>query len=260
MPPTAESGRPDRGGQTLPDLFDIAYLINLPERSDRLKSAKRQFARVGWSMGSGGVCVFPALRFTEAAGFPSAPVRGCFHSHLECLRRAYAERMSSVMIIEDDVALSTSLPRLTASVQAALAQREWDFVYLGHYGTGDTAAAQRHTRASELRFDEWRGGLMGTEFYAVNGRVLSRLIAHLEKIANGRPGDQCAGPMPVDGAYNIFRRENPDVRCLVVRPRLGWQMPFRSDITPHTLDKLEFLRPATGFLRKFKRMAELWGS
>ncbi len=244
----------------LPDLFGITYLINLPERLDRLKSAKRQVARVGWDIGHAGVHVFPARRYGEPAGFPSPAIRGCFHSHLECLRNANTDGRRSVLILEDDIALSTSLPRLTASIKSWLASGEWDIVYFGHYGTGNIASAHRNTTPSELSFKVWTDEVLATQFYGVSGRILPRLIAHLDKLSNGRKGDQEAGPMPIDGAYNIFRRNNRDVRCLIACPKLGWQMPFRSDINPHTLDRLAFLRPVNGFLRKFKQMGSIWRS
>ena len=244
----------------LPDLFAITYLINLPERVDRLKSAKRQLARVGWDTGHAGVHIFPAFRYAEPAGFPNAPVRGCFHSHLECLRRADADGRRSVLILEDDIGLSASLPRLTPSIKSRLATEEWDFVYFGHYGTGHIASAQRNTAESELSFEVWTDEILGAQFYGVSGRILPRLIAHLDKLSSGRKGDQEAGPMPIDGAYNIFRRNNHDVRCMIACPKLGWQMPFRSDISPRTLDRLAFLRPVNGFLRKFKQMGSMWRS
>ena len=49
----------------LPDLFGVTYLINLPERVDRLKSAKRQLSSVNWDIGPDGIRVFPALRYVD---------------------------------------------------------------------------------------------------------------------------------------------------------------------------------------------------
>jgi GR25 family glycosyltransferase involved in LPS biosynthesis len=244
----------------LPDLFGIAYLINLPERVDRLNSAKKQSARVGWNIGPTGVHIFPALKYAEPAGFPNPPIRGCFHSHLECLRSAYAEGRQSVLILEDDIALSTSLPRLTSSIKSWLMNQKWDLVYFGHHETGNIGSAHRDTNESELSFELWTDEILTAHFYGVSGRVLPRLIAHLDKLSCGRIGDQEAGPMPVDGAYNIFRRNNSDVRCFIAHPKLGWQMPSRSDITPSPFDKLAFLRPVNSFLRKFKQMGSLWRS
>ena len=248
---------------SLPSLFGVTYLINLPERVDRLELATKQFRRAGWDIGPTGVCVFPALRFAEPEGFPSGPVRGCFHSHLECLKAANADARHSVLILEDDIGLSTSLSHLTSAIKQRLSAADWDFVYFGYSGTGKVANANRHTNENELRFNAWTessNALTTASFYAVSGRILPRLIAHLVKLSNGLMGDTEGGPMPVDGAYNVFRRNNPDVRCLLVQPRLGWQMPSRSDITPHALDRLAFLQPVNGLLRRFKQMGSLWRS
>ena len=69
--------------KTLLDYFGAAYLINLPERKDRLKSATAEFARAGWRLGPDAVQLYAAQKFTDRAGFPgSASVRGCFHSHI----------------------------------------------------------------------------------------------------------------------------------------------------------------------------------
>lgn len=244
----------------LPDLFGIAYLINLPERVDRLKSAKKQLARAGWDIGGAGVQIFPALRFAEPAGFINAGVRGCFHSHLECLRRACAEAKPSVLMLEDDIALTSSWPRLTASIKSQLAALDWDFVHFGHEATGDISWANRNTSASEVRFEVWTGDILGAHFYAVNGRILPRLLAFLDKLPNGRIDDPETGPMVPDGAFNVFRRNNRDVRCLIARPKLGWQISSRSDLAPHALDRIAFLQPVNGLLRKVKQAGSLWRS
>jgi GR25 family glycosyltransferase involved in LPS biosynthesis len=240
------------------DFFDAAYLINLPERTDRLRLARKQLARANLPLGPTGVRVLPAFRYDDPAGFPSAPERGCFCSHLACLRNAHAEGLQSVLILEDDIGLSSALPRLSTAIGMRLAAEPWDFVYFGHHGTGGIRTASRDTTESELRFDLWTGDVQTAEFYAISGRILPRLIEHLESIASGRTGDQEGGPMPVDGAYNIFRRKNRDVRCLIAHPRLGWQLPSRSSISPHPLDRIALLRPVNSLLRRFKQAGSLW--
>ena len=159
-----------------------------------------------------------------------------------------------MLVLEDDIALSSSLPRLTSSIRALLAGQQWDFVYFGHYATGGIPLASRDMNESELSFHLWAAEILAAEFYGVSGRILRRLITHLEKLSCGQPGDQEAGPMPVDGAYNIFRRNNPDIRCLIACPRLGRQLPSRSDITPHLLDNFTLIRPIGNVLRKYKQL------
>jgi glycosyl transferase, family 25 len=241
---------------TLPELFGATYLINLKGRTDRLRSSKKQFSRVGWQFNTNQVRIFPAFRFAEPAGFLNAATRGCFHSHLECLRLSQADGCRSVLIMEDDIALTSSLPRLTPAIQSQLASQAWDFVYFGHYGTGDIPTADRNTNECQMRFDVWTSNLSGGHFYAVSGRILPRLISYLNNVANGYLGDLTNRPMPVDGAHNIFRRNNSDVRCLIANPILGWQRASQSDISPHALDKLAFLRPVTRALRSVKG---IWG-
>ena len=43
--------------------------------------------------------------------------------------------------------------------------------------------------------------------------------------------------MPIDGAFNIFRRINHDVQTLIAQPKISWQLSSRSDITPRSFDK-----------------------
>src|SRR5664279_259253 len=243
---------------TILDYFGAAYLINLPERTDKLASAKTEMERIGWNIGPEGVQPYPAQRFLDRAGFPSAGIRGCFNSHRECLRLAHLAGRKSVLILEDDIALSPSFPRLVSSILFKLANTSWDFLYLGHERTGDIGKAGSNT--AEVMFVPLAptNEILTAHFYAVNGRILPRLLEHLDRAASGIEGDQEFGPMPIDGAYNIFRRKNPDVRTLIANPKLGWQRSFRSDISPRPFDKFRSLQPLTDVLRNIKYAAIRW--
>ena len=244
---------------SLLDYFGAAYLINLPERKDRLKSATKELARVGWSFGPGAVQLYAAQHFTDRAGFPGSPsVRGCFCSHLECLRMAHQLGRKSVLIMEDDIGLSPSIHRLTPSIISQLETISWDFVYFGHGHTGDIADA--NSRTMEIAFTPMNAEIGGAHFYAINGRILTRLLAYLDRVRTGPEGDREFGPMPLDGAYNVFRRRNPDVRTLLATPKLGWQRPSRSDISPRPIDRLKLLQPILSILRNFKHAIAQWHS
>lgn len=243
---------------TLPEYFGATYLINLPERADRLTVSRKELARIGWDLGEGGVRVFPALSFSDRAGFPSAGVRGCFQSHLECLRRAQFENRRSVLVLEDDISFSSSLSRLTPSIVSQLDTVAWDFVYFGHYATGEIPNAKSNTPTADLKLIPWTEAVSCTHFYAINSRIFGRLIASLERHSSGVEGDQNAGPMPVDGAFNIFRRNNSDVRTLIACPKLGWQRSSRSDITPQNLDNLYLSRQLMDAWRGLKYTVARW--
>jgi glycosyl transferase, family 25 len=245
----------------LPNFFGAAFVINLPERVDRARSIKKEMARVGWDTGPKGVQLFPAHRVVDRAGFPNAAIRGCFHSHLECLQQAHRQGCPSVLILEDDVTFAPSLPRLTGSILSQLEAAEWDLVYFGHEDTGDDSRASWNTGEQDIKLEAWRTRhILTGSFYGVHSRIFPRLIEHLERVKDGPEGDPVSGPMPYDGALNIFRAINRDVTTLIARPKLGWQRPSRSDITPRAFDDVRFLRPLTTVLRDLKHLARSWRS
>jgi hypothetical protein len=245
---------------TLASYFGSAYLINLPERLDRLKSAEKELARIGWHFGQDCVQVLPARRFTHSGGFPSAGVRGAFYSHLDCLRRAAHEDRGSVLILEDDVSFSASLKLVTPFLISRLDTARWDLIYFGHDGTGSIPFAARNLNPEQLNLVPFSADIQCVHFYAVNTRIFSRLIRHLETVALGKEGDQETGPMPIDGALNIFRRLNPGIVTLIATPKLGRQRPSRSDITPRKFDQIRLLRPITAVIRDLKHRLRLWHS
>jgi len=233
---------------SLPDYFGGAFVINLKERTDRRRAAEAEFRKLGWK----GVEVFPAFKFEEAAGFPFSSWRGCFHSHLGCLKAAHNSKLDSVLIFEDDIALSSRIPFFTPQIVSVLDETEWDLVYFGH-APGDIAHASRNT--SGVTFvDAGSNEIHETHFYAVNKRIIPRLIEHFYRNAETVPHDGNFGPMPVDGAYNTFRRFNSDVITLVTNPKLGWQRPSRSDISPKKIDGIRLLRPILTYGRRCKSL------
>jgi glycosyl transferase family 25 len=236
------------------EYFGAAFLINLPKRTDRLRSAKKELARAGWTLGPGGVQLYAAETFTDRAGFPFPGSRGCFHSHAVCLRKAYSEGKKSVLMIEDDVAFSPAIRRLTPSIIAQLESGPWDFFYLGHEFTGDIPRAT--SRTTDVKLAPITTEIRTTHCYAVNARIFERLLAHLDRVAKGREGDQEFGPMPIDGAFNIFRRYNPDVRGFITSPKISWQRSSRSDNHPHFFDHFQPLRPFVSALRNLKYATE----
>ena len=232
------------------DYFGVSYFINLPARKDRLQSAKNEFVRVGWTVGSDGVQLYVAQKFTDRGGFPFLESRGCFHSHSECIRNAHLLGKKSVLIMEDDIALTSAIPKLTPSIISQLESTPWDFAYFGHEFTGKIKRANSGT--TEMKFVPFTNEIRTTHFYAINSRIFARLLEHLDRVAVGREGDQEFGPMPIDGAFNIFRRHNSDVRTLIANPKLGWQRPSRSDNHPGVLDKVTPLRPFLAAARNIK--------
>ena len=239
--------------ESLPAYFGAAYLINLPKRKDKLKSSLSEFAHAQWPVGPDGIQIYAAQTFTNPAGFAFASSRGTFHSHTQCIRNAQLLKEKSVLVMEDDIALAPSLRHLTPSIVAQLQTTYWDFLYLGHERTGKIGRA--NSRTTEIKLVPITSGAVGAHFYAVNGQIFTRLLEHLDRIANGIGR---FGPMPIDGAFSVFLRENQDVRGLLVAPKLGWQRPSRSDNHPRFFDGIKPLRPLISALRNFKHVSSQW--
>src|ERR1700733_14773758 len=109
---------------TLPDYFGAAFVINLTERIDRRRDFEEEIGPI-W----GAVPIYPAAKFTDPAGFETAGLRGCFHSHLGCLRYAHAKALDSILIMEDDLTLCSSIGQLTPAIIETIKSMDWDLVY-----------------------------------------------------------------------------------------------------------------------------------
>jgi glycosyl transferase, family 25 len=215
------------------DLFGVALYINLDERTDRRRETEEEFKALGWSCQR-----YSAKRFHEAAGFHTPAWRSCFYSHLGCLERGLG--LKSVLVMEDDIALSRATNRLLPSLDF-----DWDIIYFG--ANDETPIATEQT--AKLEFIRKQTEPIGAHFYAVNGSVLPALIKHFYRNAMTVPPDPLYGPMLPDGVLHTFQRYNLDLKIYMCVPKLGWQRSSRSDITPKSFDQIRFLRPTTQAIR-----------
>src|SRR5689334_2371185 len=87
------------------DYFAGVVLINLPERSDRLAAAVREFEKSGYALShpASRILIMPGKRFDDLDGFPSTGMRGSFTSHLRAIELARSLKLKNVVICEDDV-------------------------------------------------------------------------------------------------------------------------------------------------------------
>jgi glycosyl transferase family 25 len=237
---------------SLSGYFDVALVVNLRERADRRRDMEKELLAAAWS----NVEFFPAHRFADAAGFGKPSVRGCFMSHLDCLRRAQQVSARNVLLLEDDLTLAPNISRLTPAIIDAIDKLPWSILYFGYK---IPQAEPANLPAGRIDFERTDREVTQSHFYAVNGPVIPRLITHLERLESGTPGDPDFGPMPLDGALNTFRRNHKDVTTYLAMPMLGWQRPSPSDISPKLLDRVPVLRKPMATLRQIKHFSERIG-
>jgi GR25 family glycosyltransferase involved in LPS biosynthesis len=227
------------------DYFDRVSIINLPERGDRRAEMLCELQRAGLDPEPGRIEFFPAIKMNEAAGFLNAGYHGCFRSHLEVLKRAFAAGARNIAVLEDDAAITDRFRHDEEALVEQLHATDWGIAYFGH---GLEAPAARPTM-----MQPYAGKVMLAHFYAVNAPVLGRLIDYMEKCLHRPFGHPDGGPMSPDGALSFFRARNPDVQTLVTSPNLAVQRSSRSDLTPKWFDSVPIVAHLFDLLRKAKR-------
>jgi len=234
------------------DFFQRAYVINLPQRTDRLKGAEKELKKLELSFTPGKLELFPAIRPTESNGFPSIGAYGCLLSHLSVLKQARNDGLANVLVMEDDLAIHRHFKDVEAALVEQLSQKKWDIAYFGD--------ANDRPVISPVQFDVVTHGIMTTTFYGVNAQVLDRLIQFLETIQERPIGHPDGGPMHLDAAYSTFRHQNPDVTTIQTNGGVVTQRSSRSDIAPNAwYDKLPVAAPILSVMRQGKIMLRARG-
>jgi hypothetical protein len=232
------------------DLFPHKRIINLPERTDRRDELVNEFARLGVDPKPLGFEFFPAISVSELNGFPSLGARGCFLSHLTCLKQAVERGHDRILILEDDIALSSAFLHSARNLSTQLQLDDWSFAYFAHENTG----VSRARRNDISQFRHWDKPILTAAMFAVQGReMLIALIDFLQSICDPAQAGGRYGPMHVDGAYNEFRGLHPRFMTLISTPLIAWQRPSASDISPNAIEtRVPLAKPLFGFVRKVR--------
>ena len=226
---------------SIQEYFDRIVVINLAHRTDRRREMEEQLATVNMNAE-----FFPASQMTELGDWPSLGARGCFHSHYSVLKGSLGTGVRRILFLEDDLDFSSALPVLEKRVLEQVAAQPWDFLYLGH--------VERTTALASGGFEilTWTSPVQTTHFYAVSERIIPRLVTFMEDVMSRPKGHPLGGPQHVDGAFSMFRAQNPDVRTLVLNPVLGYQRSSKSDITVSWRDRVWGLRELSQCARSFR--------
>lgn len=228
------------------DYFDSCQIINLPYRKDRAKVISNEVKHAGMPLRTGKVELFPGIRPADAGPFPSVGAHGCFMSHLSILRKAHAEGLRNILVIEDDLAISDRFADVADRLVEQLQDQDWGFAYFGH----ELDLPKPEDVPSLIAYGK---PIVTAHFYAINGPLLERLLTFFDALLQRPPGHPDGSPMHVDGAYSTFRMQNPDVLTLVANPSLGWQRSSRSDIYPNQwFDRWPLVREMVALLRPIK--------
>jgi hypothetical protein len=226
--------------------FARLRVINLRRRPDRRDETTRELAALAERVDGDRLGFFDAIEPTDAAGFPSPGVRGCYLSHLAVLEAAADEELPTVLVMEDDVAFVRDAGDLLVDATRQLERLNWDLAYFGH-------ALER--LPGTPRWLPVSGPMRYAHCYAVSRRALPRLVDFLRQVLAREPGHPDGGPMHVDGALSTFVARHPDIRALYFSRSLVYQRPSRTDLhRPSLIDRQPLLRRLAVPLRWMKRL------
>lgn len=226
------------------EFFDRIYVVNLPHRVDRLRKMEQELAQAGMPFEAGKVEVFAAIKPDSPEPFTSIGYKGCFLSHLAILKQARELQLQNVLILEDDLKLLETFVNYEAQVVNQLQQTHWDIVYFG-YGCPTPIVVPEALPS----FQSCPREVFEMHMYAVNHHIFDRLINFLEAMLERPHGHILCGPIPYDGAINVFHWQNLDIARLITIPALGVQRGASSDINPRWLDRLPVLGSAVAIAR-----------
>lgn len=222
------------------------FIINLPERTDRLRQMTAELHKVGQRTGK----VWKAHKPEDAGPFPTIGTRGCFMSHLAVIMSNEKKASAGFVLLEDDLDFAGDARERFQAIMSDLKERvpNWGMFYGAHANVPTKGGGLYEEIAPDVP-------VLTASFVCFNGWLLPYLSVYLYNMLGRPAGDPDGGPMHVDGAYGWFRRAHPEVRTFVATPVLGWQRPSRTDI--HELkwfDRTPVVRDVVSAARSAKRL------
>ena len=203
-------------GPSFRDFLDRVYIINLPEFEDRRRATWQELIDLGFQPDDPKVEIPYAPRPADPNSFPSRGIHGNFLSHLSILKDAREHRYKRIMVLEDDAIFSRRMARTQTQITAKLESGPWDLCFLGHSANRELTGMPEGLVRSQAEF-------MWMHCFLVNHTVYDRVIAYFEETLERPPGDPLGGRLYIDGAYNLFRRFNPDVVSYIHNPMISMQ-------------------------------------
>lgn len=233
------------------DFFNRIYVLNLPERTDRLKYIKQEMTRIDMPFESDKVRLFPAIKPKNKEPFVKLGSKGCFLSTLKILKESREENLKNLLILQDDAQFLPTFQDHEASLVSQLREKDWDIVQFGYFPLPDNGASETFTNLVSEKVGAlipFSGQIIGAHCFAVNGKSLDKYIEFLEGLLSRPPGHPDGGPMPIDGSFNRFSLRS-DVTRLIVIPSLVTQKSSRSDVSLSWYDNIRLLRPLLSMVR-----------
>jgi glycosyl transferase family 25 len=226
------------------DKFERIEIINLPSRRDRRRAVTAELLALGTHIDETRTSFLPAERPKEPGEFDTIGARGCFLSHLAALEKAKRDNVSSLLILEDDVAFSASERSQLNKTIETLNRTPWDIFYGGSPvdATGNPLTKLAPDKPALL-----------AHFIAFSKEAIDTAVPYLQAMLERPAGSADGGPMHVDGAYSWLRRANPHLITFAATPAIAHQRSSATDIhVRRGFDRVPILRGLLNLVRALK--------
>jgi GR25 family glycosyltransferase involved in LPS biosynthesis len=196
----------------LDQMFELGYLINLKERTDRWEKCDHEFYKINYYL----------QRF-EAIKHEIGRI-GCFLSHLEILKQAQIEN-KNVLIMEDDVEFDEDCRQVLEQSLDELYDLDFDMAYFGGNILRPFFQVTKHwARLSHCQ---------STHCYSVNKKFLPTIINFLENNSAQKTG------LAIDQLYADYLV--PNCKAYIIFPMIARQ---RSDFSSIENKEMTYDLPA----------------
>ena len=176
-----------------------AFVINLPDRTDRLATFKENFK--SWNLD---LEIIPGIKHEEGA-------KGCALSHRKVIQLAKDKGLPWVLVLEDDCKpVEPTADRFNALLPVLWEKRDqWDIFTGGPTSTSheEIRLIQRDPPLVEMK-------CFATQFIIVNGKIFDQILKEVDKVS----------PPVID----IYYREN--FRMWSTYPSIAIQGPSKSNV------------------------------
>jgi glycosyl transferase, family 25 len=231
--------------------FDRTFVLNLADRTDRLRHVERQLRLIGMPIDGARVRRFEAIKPDESEPFAKSGSKGCYLSILEILSGAAEEGLDNVLILQDDATFLEDFNIFEEAIVSQLQTQPWDLAQFGYVPLGEPSRDQFRALPPSTfgTLQPFSGALIRAHCFAVNGAAIPAYVQFLQELLTRPRGHPDGGPMPIDGTFNVYSRQ-PNITRLVAVPSMVAQFSSRSDVTPSWFDRSRLLRPLASLARR----------
>jgi len=202
------------------DLFDRVVCINLSSRPDRWKQVRRELRRIGLQ----DVRRFDAIKRKRG-------IRGCTMSHVQVVQEALDDKLSNILIFEDDVQFVNYDEKIIEGALEQLFSLKWDMFYLG-------SSSNSNFRKFSKYLLKPTSGVKATHAYALNSSVFQQIIDHkwVWQIPDWESLDD--NSLRLAEHIDKFYRDIliPNCRCFHINPIQAVQRKSYSDVQNKVMD------------------------